>query len=494
MFRTARRLFLLVLAALLATAARAQVPEPDPGSTLTLDDAIRMALSRNRVLRVTSYLRGISRANLLVARGAFDPAIVFNRSTSQSLDEASYTPPIFETDKLDSYGIGIQGLTPIGTQYLIGGTAYNERFPFNNFANNYQSNGGINITQPLLKGFGLGYNLAQVRIAKANRSISDLQYRQAAITTVTNVVVAYSNLELAHDALDVAQRTRDLARSLLEDNEKSYKIGSISRSDVIVARAQYAALEEPVLTSERQVHDAEDALRELIGEDVFFEDKPLFVLAPITTPEVRIDRKADLESALLKRPDYLIARQGIVADRATEAQAVNSVLPQVNFIGGYGYNGISSDFSSSRQQVWDRMNPSFSAGVAVTLPITNAVGRGNLRVARLTRRQAEEDLLRLGADIARQVAMAEGQIEVTRQRVVADQKAYELEKQALDAEEKKKKAGASTTLAVQQVQQNLAAVSLNISTAIANERQAVAVYDRTLGTTLERYHINLTND
>jgi outer membrane protein TolC len=90
--------------------------------------------------------------------------------------------------------------------------------------------------------------------------------------------------------------------------------------------------------------------------------------------------------------------------------------------------------------------------------------------------------------------MAEGQIEVTRQRVVADQKAYELEKQALDAEEKKKKAGASTTLAVQQVQQNLAAVSLNISTAIANERQAVAVYDRTLGTTLERYHINLTND
>jgi outer membrane protein TolC len=350
------------------------------------------------------------------------------------------------------------------------------------------------VTQPILKGFGFGANLAQVRIAKANRAISDLDYRESAIATVTNVIVAYSNLELAHDALGVAERTRALAQSLLEDNEKSYKIGSISQSEVIQAHAQAAALEEPVLINERQVRDAENALRELIGEDVFFEDKPLFTLAPLTTPEVTVDRRADLQTALVKRPDYQIMRLSITADRAREASAVNAVLPAVNFVGGYGYNGISSDFPTSRQEVFDKENPSFSAGIAVTIPITNAVGRGNLRAARLTRRQAEESLQKLSADIAVAVAAADGQIETTRKRVVADQEAFSLAKQALDAEEKKKKAGTSTTLAVQQVQQYLATVEFSVASAIASERQAVANYDATLGTTLERYKIKLTDD
>jgi outer membrane protein len=493
--RLLRLLLSVVAVALLVRTAPAQTDSvTNGGTTLTLDDAIHLALSRNRALRVVSFGRGISRANLLVARGQFDPAIQFQRSDGTNLGEASYTPPLFETVKSDTYSLNLVGVTPIGTAYTIGGNTYNARYEFNNYANNYQSFGGFQVTQHLLKGFGFGANLAQVRIQKANRTISDLQYRLTAIGTVTSVIVAYSNLELAHDALGVAEKTRELAGSLLEDNEKEFKIGSIARSDVIQARAQFAALEEPVLIYERGVRDAENALRELIGEDVFFEDKPLFTLAPLTTPEVTVDRHADLSTALMKRPDYLVARLNIVQYKASEAAALNGVLPQVDFVGGYGYNGISQDFAASRQQVYDKMNPSFSAGIAVTLPITNAVGRGTLRAARLTRRQSEEALLSTAANIAVAVATADGQIETTRKRVAADQSAYDLAKQALDAEEKRKKAGTSTTLQVQQVQQNLAAVEFNLSTAVAAERQAVAIYDQTLGTTLERYNITLTSD
>jgi outer membrane protein TolC len=92
------------------------------------------------------------------------------------------------------------------------------------------------------------------------------------------------------------------------------------------------------------------------------------------------------------------------------------------------------------------------------------------------------------------VATAEGQVETTRKRVVADQAAYALANEALDAEEKKKRAGTSTTLAVEQVQQLLAQVELNASSALASQRQAVATYYQQLGTTLERYHITLAGD
>jgi len=125
------------------------------------------------------------------------------------------------------------------------------------------------------------------------------------------------------------------------------------------------------------------------------------------------------------------------------------------------------------------------------VPLAFAVGRGNLRSARLQREQAEAALKDLQANIALSVATAEGQIETARKRVVADQAALELAKRALEDEVKKQKAGMSSTLAVVQQEQQLAQDESSISNALAAERLAVANYDHALGTTLERYRITL---
>ena len=464
------------------------------GSPLTLEDAIRMALERNKVLRVTSFDRGISRALLLEARGQFEPSLVLNRNFTETQFTTSLGPiPVSDNTKTDSYSAGVQGLLPIGTQYNIYGSTIEVRDNYNGINRNYQTFGGFQVTQPLLKGFGFSANLANVRVAKANRSISDLTYRQSAIDTVTNVIVAYSNLQLAHDQLTSAEKARAQARELLSENEKSYAIGSISQSDVITSRAYAAQYEESILIAERAVRDAQNSLRELIGDEVFLEDEPLFTLAPVDIPEVTVDRRRDLERALLLRPDYQQQRLLIAKDRISESSAVNGLLPQVDFVGGYGYNGSAYTFAASRQMVQDHQNPSVSAGLTVTIPLAFAVGRGTLRAAKLQRAQAEEDLHRLEADIAVAVANADGQIETTRKRVLADRAAYALARQALEAEEKKKKAGTSSTLAVAQQQSFVVNMESSISYALAAERQAVAVYDQVLGATLERYHIKLTD-
>ncbi len=498
-----RRPASLFLAAAISAALAAGAPAQESGATvtlatgpvLTLDDAIQLALHRNKNLKVVSFERGISRANLLVARGQFDPSLAFNRSAVQTYEDASISPPpVFETVKIDTYSLALEGQMPWGATYNIGGTETNYRYMFAGFANNVQSNGGFMITQPLLKGFGFDANLAAVRIAKANRSISDCDYRLSAINTVTNVVIAYSNLQLAHDQLESARRSRSLAASTLADNEKSFKIGSVSQSEVITSRFFVASLDEPILIAERLVRDSQNQLRELIGDDVFFEDEPLFSLVPIPATDVTIDRRADLALALQMRPDYQSMRLGIVQRRATEASAANGLLPEVDFVGGYGYNGLASTLTASRQMVADRMNPSYQAGIAVTIPLTFATARGTARAARLQREQAEADLRRFEADIAVNVAAAEGQIETTRKRVIADQAAYALAKQALEAEEKKKRAGASTTLAVVQQQQFLTSVENNVSFALASERVAAAVYDQQLGTTLDRYKVKLDGE
>jgi len=487
MLRAAR-----LLLAVAAAAAAARTPAEEPGPTLTLGDAIQLALRRNRDLKVASYYPGIARANLLAARGQFDPALVASRTFNESqFNTYSGLIPVSEQTKVDTYSIGVQGILPLGTLYSITGSTQEVRDPTDGIIKNFQTFGGFQVTQPLLKGFGFGANLVNVRIAKANRSIDDLTYRQSAIDTVWGTVVAFSNLQLAHDQLDAVLREQALADQQLDENEKRFKVGQASQSDVLTSRSYAAVFRDPILQAQRQVRDAQNTLRNMIGEETFFEDEPLFTLVPMEVPDVKIDRRADLEQALRARPDYEQQRLAIVKTRASEAYAQNGLLPEVNFVGGYGYNGSAYTFSASRQMVQDHQNPSVSAGLTVTIPLTFSTGRGNLRSARLQREQAEAALRDLQANIALGVATAEGQIETARKRVVADQAALELAKRALEDEEKKQKAGMSSTLAVVQQEQQLAQDESSIANALAAERLAVANFDHALGTTLERYHVTL---
>ncbi len=257
----------------------------EAGPVLTQDDAIALALKHNKNLIVSSYGRGISRGQLLAARGFFDPAIQATRSGSNTPEQLSPDPaqisiiPPFNY-RQDNYSVYLQGQTPIGTNYQIGGYAINERYSFYGFQNDYTTFAGFQVTQHLLKGFGFDSTLVNVRIAKAQRSISDLAYKQSAIATVTNVIIAYSNLLLAHDQLNSARKTHDLAAVLLAGNEKEYKVGSISQSDVLAARSNLAQYDEPIIIAERAVRDGQDALRELIGDEVFLDDEALYILVP----------------------------------------------------------------------------------------------------------------------------------------------------------------------------------------------------------------------
>ncbi|HZZ20069.1 MAG TPA: TolC family protein [Opitutaceae bacterium] len=488
------RLLKPILGLLAATVLSAAATAQEPGPTLTLDDAIRLALQKNKLLKAASYQPKISRALLLVARGQFDPAFNFTRTYSSTQFSSQLGLPVVDSSKTDFYSASFGGTLPTGTVYSLNANTQEVRDTYSGVQRTFDTFGGFAITQPILQGFGFGYNLEPIRVAKANRAISDQLYRASAINEVTATIIAYSNLQLAHDQLDSARRAESLAASLVTENEKEFKIGFISQSDVIQARANAATYHETIIIAERAVRDAQNGLRELIGDDAFFEDEPLFALPSYELPAVTIDRHADLLTAYKMRPDYQQARLGIVIDKARESYTANTLLPTVNLNANYGYEGVGNTFYTSRQAVQNHENPALEEGITVTIPLTNAVGRGNLRAARLTREQAEETLKSTEADIAVMVAAADGQIETTRKRVAADQNAYDLAKQALDAEEKKKKEGQSSTLYVVQEQEQVAQAQNILSYALAAERQAVAQYDMTLGTTLERYHVTLADN
>jgi len=477
----------------LASGTSAVLNAQQSSPTLPLEVAIRTALQKNQDIKVEAYAPEIARANVLTALGQFDPALTFDRSYSVVDTPLVPGSPLTSQVKTDDYSLALQGTLPTGLTYSIGGTAENQRGTANSFTNQFATFGGINLTQPLLRGFGWGANLVNVRVAKANRAISNWDYRQTLIDTVTDVVIAYSNLVLAHHQLDIALHSRELAQTLLRGNLQELKIGNLPLSDVTAARAQVAAREESILLAENAVRSADNQLRQLMGETSFPPDRPLLAVASPSIPDVTIDLEKDIRDSFSKRPDYQAARLGITINRAKFAAARNLLLPQVNLVAGYGYDGLDANFAASRRMVGSRDFPSSSIGVAVSLPITNAQGRGQARAARFTLEQSEANLALLEANIALDVTNAAAQIETTRKRVLVDRAAVALANKALDDEVKKFRDGISNTLLVVQSQGNLIGVEINVANALAAEEQAVAIYDRALGRTLIRYHIDIAD-
>jgi outer membrane protein TolC len=476
---------LLALAAISAAAA-------EGGPVLKLDDAVRLALERNAQIKVEAFGRSIARADLLTALGRFDPALTFRRSYSENSALGRSNVIVADLIKTDDYSLGLEGTTPWGMRYHLGGTAQNQRIPGDEYKDNFLTFGGISVTQPLLRGFGFGSNLLGVRIAKADRSIANWQFQLTAINIVTNVVVAYSDVTYAQQLLRIAHRSRDLAAGLLTENEKRFSVGSISESDVTQARARTATRDEFILIAQQAVRDAVNRLRHLIGESVFPIDPEALSVEPADVPlDSVVNPAEDLKRALNERPDYQAARLGLVKFRAAESSARNQLLPQVDFVGSYGYSGLDPDFARSRRMVSDHENRSYSAGVVVSVPLTFAEGRGRLRSAKLQRRQFEADLIRFEQDIAVSIASAAGQIETTRQRVAANRAAYDLARQALDGEIKKLRAGTSSTFVVLNLQEQLIQAENNLNNALADERRAHAVYDREIGRTLQVHRITL---
>ena len=460
---------------------------------LKLEDAVTLALKHNQRVKVSAFSPQISRANVLAAAGVFDPALTFRRTYAEDETPGGLAPfAPRPRNQTDDYSLSLDGLAPWGLTYSLGATAANRRGNFNSFADNYVTFGGVSITQPLLRGFGFGATLTGLRVAKANRGISDWQHRQTVIDTVTNVIFAYNNLQQARENLRIARLSRDGAAQLLSENVKKLNVGATSESEVTQARARVANREESILFAERSVRDIENQLRLLVGEASFPVDgAPLETAELEPAPAIAVDAAEDLKRAYELRPDYQGARLGLAIDRANHGLAQNQLLPRLDFVGSYGYSGQDRDFGRARSQVRGEDARSYSAGVVMRIPLTLAEGRGRVRAAKLSLRQGEADLVRLEQEIALAVSAAAGQIETTRQRVAAARTAFELAQQALDNEQKRFKAGTSNTFFVLQQQEILSGAQSSYARALADERRAHANYDRELGTTLAKRKITI---
>src|SRR5262245_1070859 len=272
---------------------------PSKRVTLTLRDAMTMALENNRDIEVERLNVQMNEFDLRGAQGFYDP----NLATTLYYDHRAIpATSIFASGKTDN---------------VIGSATFTQRMPWQGssitgfFDNNratsdnpfvslnpqYTTNLSFTFTQPILRNRAIDSGRRQLRIAKKRLDISDSQFRQRAIEIIAQVQRAYWDLVFARRDQEIKQESVDLANTQLEHNERLVEAGTLAKSDIISARVELERRKDEAEAAVDAIQRAENALKALmaqVGDGEIWQSE----LVPVEQPQVEPGASLPLEDAL----------------------------------------------------------------------------------------------------------------------------------------------------------------------------------------------------
>ena len=119
----------------------------------------------------------------------------------------------------------------------------------------------MQVTQNLLQGFGAAVNGRNIRVQKNNLKVTDLQFKQQLITTVSPILNLYWDLVSFHQDVQARQRELDTAQQLLQDNRRQVELGALAEIEVTRAEAQVYTSQQDLVVSQTNLLQQETILK-----------------------------------------------------------------------------------------------------------------------------------------------------------------------------------------------------------------------------------------
>lgn len=369
------------------------------------------------------------------------------------------------------------------------------------------------LRQHLLAGFGTGPNRRFIRIARNNREISDVAFRNQVIATVTQIQNIYWDLVNDYEDFHVKQRALDLANKTLSDNRKQVELGAIAPIEVTRAESEVASRNQELITAETNLE-----LQELLVKNAVTRNLGDAVLAsaevvPTDTMNVPDQEPVSpiqdlINDAFSHRPELAEARIDMTNRAISRKAATNALRPALDMVAFYGGSGLAgeqnpnlqnppgtaiprSGFPNAFARLWDNSAPDYAVGFNLEIPLRNRQAQADQIRSELEFRQAELRLQQLQNQIGIEVRNAQFVLTQNRAKVEAARKGRDLARNTFDIEQKKYTLGASTNYAVLQAQRDYAQAESNLVAAMRDYEKSRVELDRVTGLTLTHNGIEL---
>lgn len=456
---------------------------------------------------------------------SFDPTI-----TGNVYGERAQTPqatPLFA------------GAPTLGQNSTFANFTYNQGFAtgtnisvgFNNnrFTNNsvlsainpqLNSNFRFTLTQNLLSGFGWGVQTRFIKIAKNDREITDVVFRQQLIYTVSQIQNIYWDLVNAYEDVKVKERSLALAQKTLNDNQKQVEIGTLAPIEVVRAQSQVAQSNQDLIVSQTNLQYQELLMKNAVSRNLTDQVLASSHVVPTDTTAIPaiepvVPTEDLINEALSRRPELAVSRINLQNRELSNKGLKNGLLPQLNAYGFYGASALSgvqnpnctnvnfgcppagtitpTGYTDAFTNLFNSSAPDKGLGVQLNIPIRNRSAQADQVRSELEYRQAQMTLQQQENLVRIDVRQTQFALTQNRARVEAARRSVDFGRENLDAEQKKYDLGASTNTLVLQAQRDLAQSESNLIGALTAYEKARVDLDRATGRTLTKMNINIAD-
>ena len=352
--------------------------------TLTLREAIEIALENNRDIEVSRKTARMAEYDLALARGITQP-----RLAGQTYYDRTTTPnvSIFSSNQKTTNGSLLGNVALTGSR-LESGTQFqgffnNQRIttdnPISILSPQLNSSLGFSITQPLFRGRKFDQTRRSIEIAKRNIELTDTQFRQRSIETVATVQKAYWDLTFALRNLQVQRDAVRDAKDQLAHNRRLVDEGQLAPIDIVASETQVANFEQFVYDALNTVNVAENVLKNLLSpnraSNIWNE-----ALMPIDSVEIAVPNQSLTEAMTLaidNRPELEVNKAQKDINIIDQRHYKDQKKPQIDFIASVSENGIGGSSNPN-------FNPSFPTPCNANPPNPQGCAQQQANLALLT--------------------------------------------------------------------------------------------------------------
>jgi outer membrane protein TolC len=450
---------------------------------------------------------------------SYDPAFIASvgaeHQTTPLANQRIYGVPLLQLNTGQTSVAYTQAL-PTGTSFSIdfNNNRQTTNSPFFNLSPVLNSMYRFSFQQQLLAGFGLGPNLRYLRIAKNNKKISDIAFKDQVIATVTQIENIYWDLVSAYEQAQVNEQSLAFAQHSLDNAKKQLQLESVPAMEVMRAEAEVSKRDQDLTVARTNLQLQELLIKNALTKSL--DDPLLEAMQVIPTDRlqaVEVPPGSAIQDligrALGGRAE--LAESGIdLTNRQISGKAArNALLPALSLVGFYGGSGLAGplnpiynlptpnssnvpiDFYGALGNAFNNSSPDYYVGLNLNIPLRNRVAKADQFRSELEYRQAELRMEQLKKQIRIEVRNAQYTLEQTGARVGAAGKARDLAQRSFEIMQKEQTLGAGSTYQTMTAQRDLAVAELDLVTARTIYEKAKVELDRATGTTLEHNDIQI---
>lgn len=428
----------LLISFLIMTAIGAQAQEPTT-KPITIDEAVRMALSNNLIVQTAREDVNIARARLSGARAdrlpQVDASVEYRRISSPPTFDIPITDPNFPTAQIIT--------TPKDS--LVGTIAARQAIYTGG-----RIQGQITRTEALLDAAISRFLATEAQVA--------LQTRQA-----------YYSVLLAQSLVISAEENLKAARAQLETATVRFEVGTAAMFDVFRAQTQVSEAEQRLVEAQNQAENSRVALNRILGAPlgtVFILEQP----GPASLPAEELPALIDI--AERQRSEILAARSQLEAARAGIRVAQSERLPSLNVAANYQ---VASEESFGQATGW-----TFIATASMEI-FDGGRTRANVSEARSLTEQARINVENTERAVEQDVRQAYTDLQTNLQTIQTARARLSQAQEAYDIAVVRYQAGVGTAVEIADALASLASARTNLDQATYNYNVAYARLQRASG-------------